>query len=281
MPTRKSYTPPAGLSPSASENGWADTVPKTWVCIVWKDKLLFILWFIHGGGGQGGAVQATEHACFGKRRLVLYVARLPGRETTRLRCLPQTPRLGLLAEQKEQLHPGKQIAFLRPIDFLIFWHFLVASIPFLVFSSMSQKTKMSKQLRAEISISCQTAVFPALTKRAHHTECRELVRWQIISFFSPLNKDNHIPIPWLLLANQNMLWEKGKKSHCIRFCNFYYVSCICWEGGKREENSFKERNNTFQVAASEKQSISSSLLSPKNCFDSASTTLIKETICYT
>lgn len=75
-------------------------------------------------------------------------------------------RLGLLAEQKEQPPPGKQIAFLRPIDFLIFWHFLVASIPFLVFSSMSQKTKMSKQLRAEISISCQSAVFPALSKRA-------------------------------------------------------------------------------------------------------------------
>lgn len=215
-----------------------------------------------------------------KRRLVLCVARLPGRETTRLRWLPQTPRLGLLAEQKEQLHPGKQIAFLRPIDFLIFWHFLVASIPFLVFSSMSQKTKMSKQLRAEISISCQTAVFPALTKRAPHRMPRTGKMTNYIIFF-PLNKDNHIPIPWLLLANQNMLWEKGKKSHCIRFCNFYYVSCICWEGEKREENSFKERKNTFQVAASEKQSISSSLLSPKNCFDSASTTLIKETICYT
>lgn len=121
---------------------------------------------------------------------------LPGRQarTARLRCLPRTPASpGLLAEQKEQLHPGKYIAFLRPIDFLIFWHFSVASIPFLVFSSMSQKAKMSKQLRAEISISCQTAGFPALTKRALHRMPRTGKTTNYIIFFFSLNRDNHIP----------------------------------------------------------------------------------------
>lgn len=169
MPTRKSYNPTLHLLGWEPQRIWqwlGRHGPPNLLCRVLKGKLLFILLFIHGG--RRGALQADGHACVVQRRLVLYGARLPGRETTRLRCLPQTPRLGLLAEQKEQLHPGKQIAFLRPIDFLIFWHFLVASIPFLVFSSMSQKTKMSKQLRAEISISCQAAVFPALTKRAPH-----------------------------------------------------------------------------------------------------------------
>lgn len=74
-------------------------------------------------GGEGGAERASE----------LELARLlceasprapagpsPGEGGGATRCLPRTPRLGLLAEQKEQLHPGKQIAFLRPIDFLIF-----------------------------------------------------------------------------------------------------------------------------------------------------------------
>lgn len=132
MPTRKSYTPPAGLSPSASENGWADTVPKTWVCIVWKDKLLFILLFIHGGGGQGGAVKATEHAGFGKRRLVLYVARLPGRATTRLRCLRQTPRLGLLRDRKSSYTLVNRSHSCGP---LIFWSFDIFQL--LPFPSLS------------------------------------------------------------------------------------------------------------------------------------------------
>lgn len=150
---------------------------------------------------------------------------LPGKEAaTRLRCRPPDTTADFWGNRR--LHPGKQLAFLPPIDFLIFWHFLVASIPFLVFSSMSQKTKMSKQLRAEISISCQTAVFPALTKRTPHRMPRTGKMTNYIIFF-PLNRDNHIPIPWLLLANQNMLCEKGKKSHCILLCNFYYVSSIC------------------------------------------------------
>lgn len=74
---------------------------------------------------------------------------------------------------------------------------------------MSQKTKMSKQLRAEISISCQTAVFPALTKRAPHRMPRTGKMTNYI-IFPPLNKDNHIPIPWLLLANQTCCERKGR-----------------------------------------------------------------------
>lgn len=201
---------------------------------VLEDELSCV--FIIYPRGVPGARGARYRACFVKRclarcRTAPGVSRGGGDPTL---LPPQTPRLGPLAAQSAQSPPGKQIAFLRPIDFLIFWHFLVASIPFLVFSSMSQKTKMSKQLRAEISISCQTAVFPALTKRAPHRMPRTGKMTNYIIFF-PLNRNNHIPIAWFLLANQNMLWEKGKKSHCILFCNFYYVSCICWEGKKRRK----------------------------------------------
>lgn len=148
-------------------SGWKDTAPPNLeLKRVFRGKLLFILLFIHGGERGCGASRLAWPLC---EASLGAGSRLPGREGCRRHDLGACPgQGGLLAERKEQLHPGKRIAFLRPIDFLIFWHFLVASIPFLVFSSMSQKTKMSQQLRAEISISCQTAVFPALTKRAPH-----------------------------------------------------------------------------------------------------------------
>lgn len=105
------------------------------------------------GGGWGRSVDLLSYWC-------------PGGGASLGRCalheprrLPWPPgrRPSPAAEQKEQLRPDKQTAFLGPIDFLIFWHFWVASIPFLVFSSVSQKTKMSEQLRPGISISCQPA----------------------------------------------------------------------------------------------------------------------------
>lgn len=66
---------------------------------------------------------------------------LPGRELAGL-AGPDAASDGLVAEEKEQLRPGKQIAFLRPIDFFdLLTFFLVVSIPFLVFPSVSQKTK--------------------------------------------------------------------------------------------------------------------------------------------
>lgn len=114
-------------------NGPKDTAPKkTLVFAVLREKLVFILLFIYGGKGVG----ASKLMC---PLCVPYHSSQGGRRRNFGAC--PRHRLGLVAEQKQQLHPGKQIAFLRPIDFLIFWHFLVASIPFLVFSSMSQKTK--------------------------------------------------------------------------------------------------------------------------------------------
>lgn len=140
---------------------------------------LYIYFIIYSWRGRGG----ETHAPLCEASLwSMAVAHFPGREAGDFGACPRHHHR-LLAEQKEQLHPGKQIAFLRPIDFLIFWHFLVASIPFLVFSSMSQKTKMSKQLRAEISISCQTAVLPALTKRAPHRMPRTGKMTNYIIFF--------------------------------------------------------------------------------------------------
>lgn len=239
VPMNKSYNPSAGLRPANLKtvgDGRKDTAPQNLVFPVLRGKLLFILLFIHGG--RGGAVRAGERGHFARHRLVRNrISRGGrGRGARAARDTPRTP-----GGTERAATPGKQIAFLRPIDFLIFWHFLVASIPFLVFSSMSQKTKMSKQLRAEISISCHSAVFPALTKRAPQRMPRAGKMTNYI-IFSPLNKDNHIPMPWLLLANRNMLGERGKKSHCILFCNFYYVSYyICWGRKKRlrGENPFK------------------------------------------
>lgn len=91
---------------------------------------------------------------------------------------------------------------------------------------MSQKAKMSKQLRAEISISCHTAVFPALTKRAPHRMPRTGKMTNYI-FFLSLNRDNPTPIPWPLLANQNMLREGEEVALYPLLQFFYYVSCIC------------------------------------------------------
>lgn len=160
MPTSKSTTPSAGLQHRESGNGWKwmerHGTPNSDFRVL-KAKLLFILLFIHGVGGVG-----SEPRCPLCEASLGTVSPLPGREAaaTDSGGCPPTPRPTSRGTERAA-PPHKQIAFLRPIDFLIFWHFLVASIPFLVFSSMSQKTKMSKQLRAEISISCQTAVFPS------------------------------------------------------------------------------------------------------------------------
>lgn len=79
----------------------------------------FIYFITYSWGGEGVPSELACLLCEASPRAHAG-SRLPGREAARLRCLPWTPCLGLLAEQKEQLHPGKQIAFLRPIDFLIF-----------------------------------------------------------------------------------------------------------------------------------------------------------------
>lgn len=156
MPMNKSYNPSAGLSPVDLEIGWRGTGRHSAQNLVFTvSKREAVIYFIIYSWGQEGAGRAGERGRCARRRVLRYHISRGGRGRGSL-CLPQTP----------PWTSGKRIAFLRPIDFLIFWHFLVASIPFLVFPSMSQKTKMSKQLRAEVSISCQSAVFPALSKRA-------------------------------------------------------------------------------------------------------------------
>lgn len=81
---------------------------------------------------------------------------------------------------------------------LSFWSFdiffLLVSIPFLVFPSMSQKTKMSEQSRAKLSISCHSNVFPALTKRVPQ-RMPSTGKIKNYIFFFTWNRDNHIPIP--------------------------------------------------------------------------------------
>lgn len=175
----KSYNPSAWLSPASLEtvgDGRKRRSTKNLVFTVLKGKLLFILLLIHGGRGvrceqaRGAAWRGTGIT---SPREGGDAAPVPAPDTAS----------DSWRNRKSSHPPGKQIAFLRPIDFLIFWHFLVASIPFLVFSSMSQKTKMSKQLRAEISISCQSAVFPALTKRAPHRMPRAGKMTNYIIFF--------------------------------------------------------------------------------------------------
>lgn len=92
---------------------------------------------------------------------------LPAGEGGRLRACPDAPRISGACTQ--QLHLGNKTDLIPAAHwFFDLLTFLVASIPFRVFSSMSQKTKMSQQLRAEISISCQGAVFPALSKCTPH-----------------------------------------------------------------------------------------------------------------
>lgn len=70
--------------------------------------------FIMYGEGAGG-VQAGCCAHF-----VCSVASPREGAAWTLVAAPDAASDGLVAEEKEQLHPGKQIAFLQPIDFLIF-----------------------------------------------------------------------------------------------------------------------------------------------------------------
>lgn len=156
---------------------------------------------------------------------------------------PDTASDGLVAEEKEQLRPDTQITFLPPIDFLIFWHFLVVPIPFLVYPPVSQKTEMSEQWRQRYLLAV-TKRFSQRWLSAYHKECRELVRWNIISFFS-WNRDNHI-----LISLPSLNWpkhtERKGKIHCIHSI-ISYISCICWEekeGGRKGRG--RETMNPFE-----------------------------------
>lgn len=97
--------------------------------------------------------------------------------------------------------------------------------------------------------------------------------------FPPLNRDNHIPIPCLLLANQSMLWEKGKKYHCILSYSFYSVRYIYWEGGKERDRGkeIPSRNveTYFRLQHRRHKACLSWWFFPKNCFHSARTPINK------
>lgn len=123
----------------------------------------YLFYYLFMGAEGCGASRRAWPLCEAPRPAVSH---LPGREGTRL-PVPAPDTTSDFWRNRMSSHPVVNGS--HSCGPLIFWSFdifLVASIPFLVFPSMSQKTKMSKQLRAEISISCQSAVFPALSKRA-------------------------------------------------------------------------------------------------------------------
>lgn len=166
----------------------------------------FIYFIIYSRGGEWGGGHTGARFVSVARHCVTSPRRGGGRG--RLRWLPRHP-TWLLGNRRAAPPPNESL----PTAHWFFWSFdifLVASISLLVFSSMSQRQKCLNNW-GEISIDCQTAVFKHWLS-ARHTECREPVRWQIIPFFFSLNRGNHIPIPWLLLANQNMLCKKEKIS---------------------------------------------------------------------
>ena len=119
MPMSKSSSPSAGLQPRESGNGWKwmerHSTPNSDFRVL-KAKLLFILLFIHRGGGAGSVL--TRQLCEAPLRAV---SPLPGREVaaTDSGGCPPTPR-PTSGGTERATPPRKQIAFLRPIDFLIF-----------------------------------------------------------------------------------------------------------------------------------------------------------------
>lgn len=170
---------------------------------------------------------------------------LPGREPAGLWWLPWTPpQTDSRQKRKSSYALVHRSHSCRPLIFLIFWDFLVVSIPFLVYPPVSQKTEMSEQWRQRYLLAV-TARFSQRWLSAYHKECRELVRWKIISFFS-WNRDNHILIP-LSFLNWPKHTMRERIKYIVSISIIWYISYICWEekeGGRKGRG--RETTNPFK-----------------------------------
>lgn len=137
---------------------------------------------------------------------------LPGRELPGLWWLPRTPpQTDSWQRRKSSYTLVNRSHSCSPLIFWSFDIFLVVSIPFLVFPSVSQRQKCLNNWGQRYLLAV-TATFSRHWLRTYHKECRERVRWKIISFFFPETGIIIFQYPCPLLANQSMLWEREENS---------------------------------------------------------------------
>lgn len=124
---------------------------------------------------------------------------------------------------------------------LIFWSFDIFQLlpfPSLSFLQCHKRQKCLNNWGQRYLLAVRPLFSRHWLSAAPHRMPRTGKTTNYIIFF-PLNRDNHIPIPWLLLANQIMLWGKEKKSHWILFCNFSIMLAIFVERGGTERKRRK------------------------------------------